>query len=368
MTMQAPAIAPTTPFLLGTRKIFEEVTTKDFVIGGGVVDIELERVGYADGLLIELRGTVTGATAALVYKGAGAYNALSRIVVDPPGQADLISVSGWGLKLAELAGRDIVTQRHGGDYGAAPAGLQANSFAAAQLVDLLPGAVGANTWRAFYFVPFHRNARDVRGVVGLGHRGERTRLRLFPSTIADLVTTPANFSAQDLDVRVSQVYFTAPPVTVGQPDTGWAVVIDEQKQNIAGVGTQRVDIDPEGIVLGIYQTVILNDLPNSADVESVTLSLNRDKVVDAVPTAPYLWYANHGRFSQWPLGVVPFDMDMHAADPAFLDAQGHERGRGWLHSDGLDDLFTELKIASGATLGTSARIETVVKRLVRIGG
>lgn len=367
MTMQAPAVAPSTPFLLGTRKILEEVTTKTFTLGGGVVDVELERVGYADGLLIELRGTVTGANATLVYKGAGAYNAISRIVVDPPGQADLISVSGWGLKLAELAGRDIVTQRHGGDYGAAPSGLQANSFAAAQLVDLLPGAVGANIWRAFYFVPFHRNSRDPRGLVGLGHRGERTRLRLYPSTIADLVTTPANLSAQSLEVRVSQLYYTAPPVGVAQPDATWAIVIEEQKQAIAGVGTQRVDIDPEGIILGIYQTVILNDLPNTADVESVTLSLNRDKVVDAVPMAPYLWVANKGRFAQWPLGVVPFDLDMHAADPAFLGADGHERGRGWLYSDTLDDLFTELKIASGATLGSVAQVQTVVKRLVKIG-
>lgn len=365
MTMQAPA--PSTPFLLGTRQILEEVTTKAFTIGGGVVDVELERVGYADGLLIELRGTVTGATATLVYKGAGAYNALSRIVVDPPGQADLVSVSGWGLKLAELAGRDIVTQRHGGDYGNAPGVLQANAFAAAQLRDLLPGAVGANTWRAFYFVPFHRDARDPRGLLGLGHRGERTRLRLYPSTIADLVTAPANLSAQSLEVRVSQVYFTAPPLSVARPDTTWAIVIEEQEQAIAGVGTQRVDIDPEGIILGIYQTVILNDLPNSADVESVTLSLNRDKVLSAVPLAPYLWQANHGRFAEWPLGVVPFDFDRHAADPAYLGADGHERGRGWLHSDGLDDLYTELKIASGATLGSVAEIQTVVKRLVKVG-
>lgn len=365
MTMQAPPIASITPFLLGTRRIPEEVTTKAFTLGGGVVDVELERVGYADMLLIEIKGIVTGAVAPLVYRGAGAYNAISRIVIDPPGQADLVSLSGWGLKLANLAGRDVATDRHGADYPAI-AGLQANPYFDANLKDQAPGAIGANAWRLFYVVPFHRDARDPRGLLGLGHGGERTRVRMWPAALADLVTVPGNLTAQALTVTVSQVYYTAPPLSVAQPDVRWAVVLEEQKQAIAGVGEQKVKIDPEGRILGIYQTAILNDLPNSADVTNISLSLNRDKVLDAVPTDTYLYLQNLGRQAPWPLGVVPFDLDLNAADPAYLDEEGQEKGRGWLYSDGLDDLYTVLKVGSGAVLGATAEIQTVIRRLVRI--
>jgi hypothetical protein len=366
--MQAPA--PTLPYPLVSRQVREDLGSLSIpaALGGGSLSWELSRIGFLEGLLIFVTGTLTVVTASPAPLPGFPWNLLKRIVFDTPGLADPIAVSGDTLHHQNLASHDFGMDRAGGDAPESPNALDDNAYFIANLHDLAPVAVAANAWRLKYWLPVRRNVGDMRGIVPLGNK-QQSRLRINPATTADIFGTTANFSTSALTIQVVQVFRTAPPAGVPAPEyeAAHAVVIDEYEQSVSATGQVKIEIPTGGIILNILHRVFLDDdvYPPAPEgsLDDVSLWINRDKVVDRVPTKVHVFDQNAGRWQPLPAGTIVHDFDKHAGRPYFLG--GRERAEGWVFSDELNELTAFLGIASGTTLD-NAKIVTSVKRLVAI--
>jgi|GEM_PF-5239668 len=374
MTMQAPAAAQVVlPFQFGARLKRMKLSDSSgslkpsFALDGGTREFQLDTIGYGYGLLVHISGIWTIANAGLVFKGAGIWDYLRRAVLDTPGQAAPVDVSGDGLHNQGVLARDFSIHQHTIGPRATSSGLDVNPWAAANLDSQLDNSVGARQLHLFYFVPLARNAHDLRGVRSLGHAGQRTTLRLTPSTTADLVLVGANSDSSAITVDVTEYFFDGAPAGVGVPPPGWAIVIEETEQLVQAVGKQAVAIDPEGIILNALSKVILNDAPDSADVEEISLNLDARKLVDEEPFADYAYFYEQATGIRLPVGVVPFDREVYADDMEPIDPiAGGYRGRDWIFSDELVKFFPTIKIAAAANLGAVAKISTSIRRLIKL--
>lgn len=371
MTLQVPQ--PVVPINFATRLRKHKLgASRDLPLDGGEVTIELDPVGYGYGLLIHVFGNLVVSTATLVVKGHGIFDYIKRIILDPPGQANLVSVSGAGLHLLNVFGNDFRVGRQTAIEPRALSALDTNAWADANLAQAFPLTVGTNAVHLWYWLPMTRNADDLRGLRELGHGGNRTLLRLTPSTEADFVTVPANSDASGIDVEVFQFYFDKPPSVVPglgavrlpeAAESNYAIAIEEVNKIIAAVGDHEIDIDSEGVILDAVTHIVLNDAPNTADVTNMTLDLDRRKPHDAEPTNLFLKDAQAFYAGKIPVGAFPFDFDRYQDSPFDV-----ARGRRWLFSDEVNDVTITPRIAASATLGAVARSKTAIRRLVQLPG
>lgn len=368
MAMAAPPMA--LPYPLVSRQVIEQLDTQAITIGGGPVSWELSRIGFLEGVLIHVTGALTIATAAPAANPGFPWNVLKRIVLDTPGLADPIALSGDSLHHQNLVSHDFSALQSYGDHPESANALDDNAYHAANLYNLAPIAVAANQWRLWFFLPVRRNVRDLRGVVPLGNR-QQTRLRITPAAVTDLFNTnTGNVTATGLSVQAYQVFRTAPPAGMPAPEleAAHAIVIDEYEQTVSATGQQKIEIPTGGVILNILHRVFLDDdvYPPAPEgsVDDVSLWLNRDKVVDRVASRGFLFMQNAGRPQPLPAGTIVHDFDKSAGEIPYIIG-GAERATGWVFSDELNELTSYLGIASGTTLD-NAKIVTSVKRLVRI--
>lgn len=373
MTMQAPAPQVVLPFQFGARLKRKRLSDSSgslspgFALGDGTREFQLDTIGYAYGLLIHITGIWDIANATLVFKGAGIWDYLRRVVLDTPGMANPVDASGDGIHNQNIAGREISIHQHTIGARGLPTGLDTNAWAAANLDSQLDPTVGARQLHLFYFVPIIRNAHDLRGARSMGHSGQRTTLRLTPSTEADLVTVVANSDPTAIKVEVTEYFYDGAPAGVGVPPPGWAVVIEETEQLVNAVGKQAVNIDPEGVILNAMSRVVLNDAPNSADLEEISLNLDARKLVDEETYADYAFFYEQVTGIRLPVGLIPFDREVYADDVEPIDPVfGGYRGRDWIFSDELVKFFPTVKIAAAANLGAVAKISTSIRRLIKL--
>jgi len=362
VTLQAPTGLP---FRLGSRQLVEYVGSQPWVASTRL-QYDLRKVGYLDGLLVRLTGTLTGVTGSPDERPGFPYNIVRQFVMNVPGLAHPIQQSGYMMKIQNLLGYDAGMHARGQDRTAL-VGALANAYHDAELDDRYAIAVAANDWDLWWFIPSHRTARDIRGAMPIG--GEQdTTLEVHCGALADIFDTVANVSATSLAVEVYQVFHTAPIAGAASPDTTWAVVLDEYSQSFSAVGDQLIDIPRDGIILNVVHAVWIDDdlYPPApeANIESLTLRVNRDKLLDAVPYVAHAKLAAMRGDHPLPAGIVAYDFDHRAADIPFVDAGG-ERQPEWLFSSGVTEIESVIRIASGATLD-AAKIVTSVKRLMRV--
>lgn len=353
--MRAPAPTQRLPFPLFTRDIPEFLGNLPFTLGGQRVTMQLDQVGYGDMLVLHVRGTYTVATAALVFR-AGAPWDIITVTVQPPGQAAPVVASGKMLHYWNLAEKNWAPFVEGHDYPAV--GLDTNAYDAANQVNVFPTAVGAQTAHLWYVVPLHRSSQDVRGILPLGNKS-RTTVAVQPAAAADLVTVPANLTVPVFSIDVFQVYYTAPPAGLqgaADPDPFWAVTYEEQSQNIAALGDQVVNIEPNDSILGVIHFVIMNDLPDSADLGLLTLRVNKSYYFQGLDADYWLHAQRRQHRSPFPTGVIVYNFDRDV-DSGPLD------NRRWVHSQDVQTIQSTIGVPTG-TIGTRAAIVTSVKRLI----
>lgn len=370
MAMAAPPMA--LPYPLVSRQVMEQLDSQSIpaALGGSALTFELSRIGFLEYLVIHVTGTLTAVTGSPAPLPGFPWNILKRIVFDTPGLADPIALSGDSLHHQNLVSHDFSLARTFGDLPESANALDDNAYHAANIYNLAPVAVAANAWRLWFVLPVRRHVGDLRGVVPLGNK-QQTRLRITPAAAADIFGTTANFSTSALSIQVTQVFRTAPPAGLPAPDyeAGHAIVIDEYEQQVSATGQNKIEIPTGGTILNIVHRVFLDDdvYPPAPEgsLDDVSLWLNRDKVVDRVPTRQYIFMQNAGRIQPLPAGTIVFDFDQQADRPYIV--AGAERVPGWVFSDELNELTTWVGVTSGTTLD-NAKIVTTVKRLVQIAG
>lgn len=344
--------------LLFSRWIPEFLENRAIVFGGAKVTRELDNVGYGDLLVLHLKGTYTVATATLVFLAGAPWNAFSQIVLTPPGLAPPISHSGMMQHLWNLLGVDFAPFVD--QWNDAAPGLDANAFDLG-LIDVFPTAVGAQTAHLWYILPLHRTSMDPRGVLSLGNRS-RTQLSLSVAALADLVTVPGNLTIPSFSVDIYQAYLTSPAEGLGVDfDPWWSVSYEEIITNIAALGNQVVNVEPNDTILGLIHYVILNGAGDSADINNLTLRVNKSYLHQALPGDFWHFVQRKRKGKPMPVGVIAYDFDRFAD----VDVEGPLglEGREHLHSENVTSIQSILNVPTG-TLGTNPRVVTGVRRLV----
>lgn len=353
----AAAAAASLPFQLFTRQIPEFLQNAPIALGGARQTVELDNVGYADALLLNVKGTVTVATAPLVLNPGMPWDVLPNITVQPPGLIPPVNLSGKMLHYLNLLSKDFSPFTEGADFPGQA--LDVNAFDAAN-IDVFPVAIGVNNVNLWFVVPFHRSSMDVRGILPLGSK-QRVNLSFSVCAAADLCTVPANVTGNALSVDIYQLYYPAPPQGIGaDPDPYWAVTYEELSQPIAALGDQVINIEPGATILAIAHLVVMNSSQDSADITKLTLRVNKSYYLNQLPAAAW-WFIQRRRLGfPLPAGVVAYDFD-HFADDGSLDV------REWVHSSDVQTVQSTISIPAG-TLGTNPRVVTAVRRLVDLHG
>jgi hypothetical protein len=350
---QSPTLFPARFFM---RPIWVDLGAKAFTLGGAPVSYQLRQLGYLDMLVVHMTGTYTPTNANLVFNQLQPYNIVPNFLVQTPGSPlPPINLGGRSMHVWNLRNSDFAQFRKGFRFPAQGT-LDANAYHATQ-VDQFPVATGSSqTMHLWWVLPFHLSAEDIRGTLPLGN-STVTNLVISAAAVADVVTVAANMVTPVLTVDVAQVYLTPPPagapIIGGGVDTSFAVAYDETYQPVAAVGLNKVTVVPNYTILGILHQVALNNADDSTDVTNTTLRVNSSYLTD--PTGLPTTFVD---FRQAMEQGVPLPVGCFLHD---FDVVGQA---GWLHTDQVTELESDITIAGAATLGTNPRIYTSVKRLV----
>ena len=352
-TAQAPQLYPARFFM---RPIWVDLGTKAFTLGGGALTFPLRAMGYLDMLLVHVFGTYTVATATLVFNQLQPYNLISNFLVQTPGSPlPPINAGGKSMHVWNLGLSDFAPFRWGTRFPAQGT-LDANAYHAG-IVDQFPVAIGPQTMHLWWVLPFHLSQDDIRGTLPLGN-STVTNLVVTPAAAADLVTVPGNLTIPSLSIDVVQVYMTPPPVGApiigGGVDTSYAVAYDETYQPVPAVGLQKVTVVPNYTILGILHGLALNNADDSADLAGSVLRVNSSYFPNdpaGVPTAMVDQRIAMEQGIPLPQGWFLYDFDVIGQ-------------AGWVHTDQVTEIESDLTVASGAVLGANPRIYTSVRRLV----
>jgi hypothetical protein len=353
MATADPILYPARFFM---RPIWTDLGSQAFALGGGQVKFNLRQLGYLDMLMVHVTGTYTPTTANLVFLQMQPYNAIFNfLLATPSSPLPPINLGGANMHVWNLRNSDFAPARKQFRFPAQGT-LDAAAFHAT-IVDQFPVATGSSqTMHLWWVLPFHMSADDIRGTLPLGN-STVTSLIITPAQVADVVTVAANLVTPVFTIDVAQVYLTPPPagapIIGGGVDTGWAVAYDETNQPVVAVGLNKVVITPNYTILGILHALNLDGANDSADLANATLRVNSSYFTD--PTGL------PGPFAEM---RQAYEQGVPLPDGFFLydfDILGQA---GWIHTDQVTEIESDLTIASAATLGTGPQIWTSVRRLV----
>lgn len=337
------------------RPIWVDLGTQVFTMGGNPVTYQLRQLGYLDMLVVHLSGTYTVATAALVFNALQPYNIVRNFLIQSPGNPlPPINLGGASMHLWNLRNSDFAPGRKQFRFPAQGT-LDANAYHAS-IIDQFPTALGAQTFHLWWVLPFHLSVDDIRGTLPLGNSTVST-LSISPSAAADVVTVAANLTVPVFTVQVTQVYLTPPPagapIIGGGVDTGFAVAYDETYQAVPAVGLNHVLVTPNYTILGILHALALNNANNSADVTNKTLRVNSSYFTDptGLPNPVDDLRQTYEQGVPLPVGWFLWDFDVLGM-------------AGWVHTDQVTELESDITIADAAVLGAAPRIYTSVRRFV----
>jgi hypothetical protein len=83
-----------------------------FAIGGANVAFDFLQEGFCPGALLQITGTITVATAPLVFLPRAPFNIFNKALVNPPGAQPIINVGGHALHVANQIGQDFAPFTH----------------------------------------------------------------------------------------------------------------------------------------------------------------------------------------------------------------------------------------------------------------
>ena len=376
MTKAAGAPVLTAEHFQGKPRILD-LGSQAFTLGGATLRFPLEKTGNLDALVFRISGQYDVSTAALVGLPRFPWNLFSAMRLSPSGRQKLMDIGSWSAHLHDLCGRTF------SPFGSTARdvridGLDAQTGRSA-LIEAFPLATGNDqAFELWLTVPFRRSATDPRGRVPLFNASE-TVLYLTPNSEANLITTPANWAQDSMNVQVWQIVSDDAPraqEVVTLPDgTSW-VVTYEEFETVAAVGNNDVTIDPGGRILRVIHTVALNDvLTTSDDISGVGFKVDATDIIEPGTDPRILYYLQKRQLGHYPPdGVLVYDFDSYAdsdgaawkrfgSDESFAPSIGRQ-----LHTDrGVVQIESRITIPSGTTLGTNPRIYTTVARMERAG-
>jgi hypothetical protein len=347
-----------TPFGQNTRQNFRDMNSITYVTSGRDTE-PIPRVGYLARIRMHFNGTITvvlgGGTAAIDVMGP--HNMLNRVRVTANSGQDIYSTTGYGLYLTN---RCLI---NGWDYDPSSSRI---SVAYASQIYQAAAASGANTWDLNYTIPIALNNQSELGLLLLQNRQAETQLALewnalYSLTAAQapiLVTGAATATGTGVFYPTLE-YFSVPANPKFRPDITWIHQIIEKQQPVSGVGDQIIDHLKENTYLQILHHMVLNNAPNTTDLDRLRLVLNTSDTPYDFTKRALLDKQRYDQHSDLPVGVFLLDFFKQ-------ETVGYGSRRDNVQGKAATEMWSNLTINSAATIGSNARISTITRQIVKL--
>jgi hypothetical protein len=333
------------PFRMSTRQRIQQVGVVDMTIGGQS-QLELPRVGYLAGIILNCYGTMTLGGVG-VYGPYGIHNLLKRISVNVnTGQALIYDTSGFGAKQVNARMLRDGFNPVNSELYSAPTANGANSFDFSLYIP-----IAINDSLLFHLGLISLQAPDVRCTVDLR----------YASAGADVVT---NFtSISNAKVSVHYVYYdVVNPNQVQVPPLVLHRILEDRK-SITATGDQVYEVPRGGTIMQMVHIVTLNNAianiqVGSSNIDGARLMLNRTETIyNETARSMRLWQALKNGGSN-PVGDT---IDWNLFD-AGDNGVGSGDFRDTLDSEQISTLESIVTVNSGATVGAVAYLD-VLRRI-----
>jgi hypothetical protein len=351
-----------TPFGRETRQNIRDGYNVAYATGGRD-RIIIPRVGYVARCRFHFNGTLTvtlgGGTAALDVLGP--WNAVSRLKFTANSGQDIYSTSGYGAFLVNsvMIGQKGYFPEDDMWFGAAP-GYSGRVFQAAT-------ASGANTWDFGLTLPLALNEESEIGLILVQNETAQNTVQYewngnvysLTATVAPVLVTGAATATLTGTFGHVVEYFAIPVNQNAQPDITWIHEIQEVVSGGIILGENRIPMLRENMYYDLLHHVILNNAPNTVDVDRIALQLNRSDTIIDLQNRNALQLYRMMYHRDLPVGTFVYPLS-YQGFPGFGGRRDLLNGRA---TSELDSLVT---IAAGATLGTSPTISTIRRQLVEL--
>lgn len=351
-----------TPFGQETRQNIRDMNSLDVALGTSVSE-PLPRVGYLARIYWRFNGVITttigGGSA--VLDETGPYSLIQRLRVLANSGQDIYSTSGYGNFLLNVAsiGQQGYNPRDPGfvtNYAHSP-----NVYAAGV-------ANGANNWNFGGVIPIALNEQSEMGLILLQNEMAQTTISAqyaaaltgaagsgAPITVAGGAT--AVITSATLTPTLET--FSVPANSGARPDISWLHQILETTQPIAATGDNTINLLRDNIYVDILHDVVLNSVRSTNNIDRLRLVINQsDTPYDFSRNAALQLY----RFQyhqDLPTGLFKFPL-FYQGNPSFGSERDLINGRA------TSELQSILTVASGATLGSRAVVNTITRQLIKL--
>lgn len=349
-----------TPFGQNTRQFFLPMNNLTFSAGGREQQ-PIPRVGYLARIHWHFRGTlnVVIGTGSAALDVLGPWNAFNRVRCIANSGQDIYSTSGYGAFIVDMIrgprGRDI---RDPNTFSATD--ISADVFAA-------PTAGGNNTWNFGVTLPVAMNEETEIGLVLLQNEMAQVQFAAeynasvfsLTPTVAPVLVTGNTTATLTGTITPTLEYFAVPADPVARPDITLLHQVLEFVSPIQNTGDNTVNLIRDNIYIDLLHHVILANNPTGVDVDKWRLRLNQSET-------PYEFTSDAGfqhqrsRFGKdLPDGILTYPL----FDQGF---QGFGDERDWINGRATSELQSVVTIATGATLGSNPRMDTITRQIVKL--
>lgn len=362
---QAPSLQ--LPPQLFMRSMPRYIGQKAFTFGGAAQQFDLLRIGYCEGIMLKVAVTYDVVTSGTL-NALAPWQIIKNVLLQPPGAQPIVNLNGWNLHQFNLQGKDFANDRAGAySQWALPAFVNGETRGTAVDLAFSNTVAAGQTALLWYFIPLHRSAFDLRGMLPLGNQ-TTTSIIITPASFADLFATGTTANVT-FTIDAWQLVYTPPPARADiAPVDSSFVITYEQTQQVLTAGDNVVAIDPHDTILGIVHTVVNNGAQNDTLVNALTLQLDESYVLNGLAAQAWNWIQrSRGAFS-YPRGVYAYDFD-HFADAdggaGALGLAGQPSLGDWIHTE---QIATVKSIVNITSISGTSTLYTAIKRLARVRG
>lgn len=344
-------------FEMQTRQTLRDMPA--ITLAGSRGNGNIPKVGFLSRIHWHFSGTLNvvlgGGTAALDVLGP--WNLLNRIRVAINGGKEVYSVSGVGGHLVNLLRAEQYFPELSRWSPTADPAHSASVFAAAT-------AAGNNAWEWGQVIPIAPNEDEFLGGFIVQVESAQSSLgfdfntTIFSTTatVAPVLVTGAATATLTGSFTPMIEAFDIPADEAAWPPMRALHIINEQTQAVAQTGDNIVDLVKDNIYLQVLHHLVLNAVPSSTVFDRVKLAIQRSNIPYDMPAKNFLQLQRDRYRRDLPAGLLVHDF-FNQGQPNYGSL------RDVINARDLTEFQSIVTITSGATIGSIARIATILRQL-----
>lgn len=334
------------PFRYGTRQRIQPVGRIQFAAGTAAQPLVMPKIGMANRLLIQFRGTVTK-SAAGALADSSPWGIISRLrFAMNAGSANVVDVSGYGLYATQ---QSLQEGFNPSNFAASPG--SADVYAA-------PTATGTSPINFSLVVPLAVNngAQADLACINLQAPEVQAQLEIVWGALTDYAADCTGITGT---LYVSYVFYEIPPLDrFALPKLALCRLV-EDTQPITATGDQTYLLQRQGTLMQLTHIVRCNGVRTDG-VDSFTLKLNGSDTPVVVDRQLQRFLMRYGNDAAQDTGVFTHDF--------FRSYEAVNTGdlRDAYDTEATSVFQSIVTVSSGTTLGASNNSLNSVRRILQV--